>query len=133
MHRATARLVAVALRRNRRSARICVGAPGDGLALGMRTQILALEVTQFVLRAEILGREARAALEPDHAHSHFAQLGREDAAGRADADDHDISFFGCHGSRSPLSSPVMRGLGARIHVFAASSKTWMAPQRGPDR
>jgi hypothetical protein len=50
------------------------------------------------VRVEVLGGETRAALEPDDFHARFAELGRENAAGRAHADDHDIGFFGGHGS-----------------------------------
>ena len=78
-------------------ARIGVRPPGDRLALRVRAQILPLEVAQLVVRLEVLGLEPRAALEPDDLHAGLAKLGREDAAGRADADDDDIGFFRCHG------------------------------------
>src|SRR5262249_57947541 len=75
------------------------------VALDVRAQILALKVAQLVLRAEIRGLEAWAALEPNDLHAGFAELGREDAAGRAHADDDDIGLAGCHGS-----SPARRRL-----------------------
>src|SRR5262249_55158590 len=83
---ATARLIAVALGRDRSGPRARIGAPGDRLTLGIRAQVLALEVAQLVLRREVLGAQARAALEPDHLHAGLTELGRENAAGSADAD-----------------------------------------------
>ena len=71
-------------------------------------QILALEIAQLVVRLEIRGLEPRAALEPDHFHAGLAELGGEDAAGGADADDHDIGFFGCHGSALPALGPRLQ-------------------------
>src|SRR5262249_26297612 len=103
--RAAAGLIAVAQRRQRPCAGIGVRPPGDRLALDVRAQILALKVPQLVLRAEIRGLEAWAALEPNDLHAGFAELGREDAAGRAHADDDDIGLAGCHGS-----SPARRRL-----------------------
>src|SRR5215471_20860558 len=93
VHRAAARLIAVALGRDRRRPCARIGAPGDRLTLGIRAQVLALEVAQLVLRREVLGAQARAALEPDHLHAGLAELGRENATGSADADDDDISLF----------------------------------------
>jgi hypothetical protein len=104
VHRAAARLVAVILHRDRRRACIAVRPPGDGLALDVRPQILALEVAQLVVRVEVLRREARAALEPDHLHASLAELGRENAARRAHADDDDIGFFGGHVTTSASES-----------------------------
>ena len=57
------------------------------------------------------GRQARTALEADDFHAGFAELGREDPAGRADADDDDIGLFGCHGS-----CPPQRGFGLRLQA-----------------
>jgi hypothetical protein len=104
MHRAAAGLVAVVLHRDRRRARIAVRPPGDGLALDVRPQIHALEVAQLVVRVEVLGGQARTALEPDHLHAGLAELGCENAAGRAHADDDDIGFFGGHVTTSASES-----------------------------
>ena len=104
MDGAAAGLVAVALGRDRGRAHIGIPPPGDGLALRVRAQILPLEVAQFIVRVEVLGGETRAALEPDDFHARFAELGREDSAGRAHAHDDDVGFFRCHGFRSPIGT-----------------------------
>ena len=109
--RAAACLIAVIQHRERIRARLRVRPPGDGLALRVRAQILPLEIAQFVLRLEIRGGEARAALQADHFHARFAKLRREYPARRAHADDDDIRFFGCHGSCPPL-----RPLGPRLQA-----------------
>ena len=96
VHGAAARLVAVVLVRGRVGARSCIGPPGDGRALDVGAQVLALEVAQLV-ELEVRGLEARAALEPDHLHAGLAELGRQHAAGGAHADDDHISLFGRHG------------------------------------
>ena len=104
MHGAAAGLVAVVLHAASGSARaLAFGRQVTGWRFDVRAQILALEVAQLVMRVEVLGLEPRAALEPDHLHAGFAELGRENAARRADADDDDIGFFGCHGSGPPQS------------------------------
>jgi len=97
MDGAAAGLIAVILHRERRSAGIGVGPPGDGLAFDVGSQILALEIAQLVVRLEVLRGETRAALEPDHLHAGLAELGGEDAARSANADDHNIGFLDCHG------------------------------------
>src|SRR5262244_1588909 len=110
---AAARLVAVVLHRDRICRRVRIGPPGDGLTLDVRAQILALEIAQFVVRVEVLSSQARPALEADDLHARLAELGCEDAARRAHADDDDVGFFGCHGSPPPRQpalacSPTMR-------------------------
>jgi hypothetical protein len=77
---------------------IGVRPPGDGLAFRIGPQIKSLEVAQFIVRVEVLGLEARPALEANDFHSRLAELGREDSARRAHAHDDDIGFFGGHGS-----------------------------------
>src|SRR5205809_1023868 len=86
-------VAAVALRRDRGRARPRIGPPGHWLALGVGAQVLALEIAQLVLRREVLGAPARAALETDHLHAGLAELGRQNATGSADADDYDIRLF----------------------------------------
>src|SRR5262245_27503109 len=88
--RAAAGLIAIALGRNRCRTRACIGPPRHRLALGVRTQVLALEVAQLVLRGEVLGAPAWAALETDHLHAGLAKLGRENATSGADADNDNI-------------------------------------------
>ena len=97
MHGAAAGLVAVVLRRDRRARRVGVRPPRDRHALGIGPQILALEIAQLVVRLEVRGLQARAALEPDHLHAGLAELGGENPARGADADDDDIGLFRCHG------------------------------------
>jgi hypothetical protein len=111
MHGAAAGLVAVVEHRHRVRARILVRPPGHGLAFDVRTQILALEVAQLVMRVEVLSGQAWAALEPDHLHAGFAEFGRENAARRADPNDDDIGLFGCHGS-----CPPGRGFGLSLQA-----------------
>ena len=91
-------LIAVVLHRDRVRARIGARPPGDGLPLDVRAQVLALEIPQLIVRVEVLGGQARTALEPHHLHAGFAELGREDSTCGAHANDGDIGFFGCHGS-----------------------------------
>ena len=67
------------------------------MRLGIGAQVLALEIAQLVMRLEIGGLQLRPAFEPDDFHAGFAEFGRENAAGGADADDHNIGFLGCHG------------------------------------
>src|SRR5262249_19157372 len=112
-----AALVAVVLVRDRLCGHVRIGPPGDGLTLDVRAQILALEIAQFVVRVEVLSGQARPALQADDLHARFAELGCEDAACRAHADDDDVGFFGCHGSRPPRQpalacSPTM---GSRVN------------------
>src|SRR5262244_3721242 len=112
-----ARLIAVVLHRDRSRRRVRIGPPGDGLTLDVRAQILALEIAQFVVRVEVLRGQARSALQADDLHARLAELGGEDAACRAHADDDDVGFFGCHGSCPPRQpalacSPTM---GSRVN------------------
>jgi hypothetical protein len=65
----------------------------------MRTQILPLEIAQFVEGGEIRSRVTRAALEADDLHARFGELRGEYSTRRADADDDDIRFLGRHGLR----------------------------------
>ena len=65
MDRAAADLGAVVERRQRHRARAGIGPPGDGLALGVGAQLLALEITQLVLAGEVRGGVTRTALEAD--------------------------------------------------------------------
>src|SRR5580704_17437897 len=98
MHGAAAGLVAVVLPRHWIGARIGVGPPGDRLALGVWAQVEPLEITQLVMRIEVRCLEARAALQADHLHAGLAELGRDNAAYGAGANDDDVSLLGCHGS-----------------------------------
>src|SRR4029077_17751706 len=109
MHGAAAGLVAVVLRRDRVRGGFRVRPPGDRHALGVGPQILALEIAQFVVRLEVGGFQPRAALEPDHFHAGFAELGRENATGGADADDDHIGFFYRHGLAPSRSWPAPAG------------------------
>src|SRR5258705_11499332 len=111
---APAGLVAVALSGDRGRTRPGVGPPGDRLTLRVRTQVLALEVAQLVLRRKILGAQPRAALERDHLHAGLAKLGRQNATDGASADDDDIGLFRCHGS-----SPPRWGLALQANQHAA--------------
>jgi len=72
------------------------------LALDIGAEILALEKAQFIVRREVLGLETRSALQSDDFHARLAELGREDAARRADPDNDDIGLFDRHGSCPPL-------------------------------
>src|SRR5262244_1042572 len=98
-----ARLIAVVLHGDRSRRCVGIGPPGDGLTLDVRAQILALEIAQFIVRVEVLGGQARPALQADDLHARLAELGCEDTACRAHADDDNIGFFGCHGSYPPVS------------------------------
>ena len=82
-------------------ARIPVRPPGYGLAFCIWTQVLPLEVPQFVLRAEVRGSQTRSALQANDFHSCLAELCREYSACGAHTDDDDISLFGCHSSCPP--------------------------------
>src|SRR5262245_39570591 len=108
MHGAAARLVAVALRGDRRRTRFGVGTPGDGLAAHVRTEVLTLEVAQLVLRGEVPRRKPRAAFEPNDLETGFCELGCEDTACCADADDDDVCLFRCHGSGPPHGGPRLQ-------------------------
>ena len=96
MHRATACLVAVVQNGHWIRARIGIRPPGDGLALGIRPQLLPLKIAQFVMRAEIRRLKSRAALQANHFHARLAKFGREYSASRANSNDDDVRFFGGH-------------------------------------
>ena len=49
------------------------------------------------MRLEVGSFEPWAAFQPNHFHAGLAELGRENTARRADADDHHIGFFYRHG------------------------------------
>src|SRR6266481_4607603 len=98
MHGTATGLIAVALAGDGPCAHIRIRPPGHRLPLGIGAQILALKIAQLVLRAEILGRKPRAALEPNDLHASLAELGRENAARRAHPDNDDVGSLGCHGS-----------------------------------
>jgi hypothetical protein len=91
-------LIAIVLNRDGGGPRILVGSPGNGLAFDVRPQILPLEVAQLIMRVEILSGQSRTALEANHFHSGFAELGRKNAASGTNPDDDDISLFDCHDS-----------------------------------
>ena len=102
MHGAAAGLVAVVLRPAIGLARaFAFGRQVTGWRFRLGRRVLALEIAQFVVRLEVCGGQARAAFQADDFHARFAEFGREDAARRADADDDDVRFFGCHGSALP--------------------------------
>src|ERR1700688_3604736 len=96
MHRAAARLRAIIQCLQRGGVCIGVGAPRHRLTLPIRTQVLPLKITQFVMRLEILSFEARSPLQPYDAHPPFAEFGRKNAAGATHADDDDIGLFRGH-------------------------------------
>src|SRR5258708_7551986 len=99
---ASACLIAVIQYAHRVRSHAGMGPPGDGLALPVWAKLLPLEVTQFIMRIEIRGAKARAALQANDFHSRFAKLGREDSPDRAHANNDDICFFGCHGYPLPI-------------------------------
>ena len=82
--------------------RIRIRPPRDRHPLWIGPQILALKVAKLVVRLEIGRLKTRAAFEPDDLDAGFAQLGREDTARSANADDHNIGFLDGHGS-APLA------------------------------
>src|SRR5580700_11339849 len=94
---ATACLIAVIQDAHWMRAGAGVWPPGYGLTFPIRAQLLPLEVPQFIVRVEIRGAEARAALQTHDFHSRFAELGREYPPDRAHSDDDHICFFDCHG------------------------------------
>src|SRR5262245_27870947 len=98
MNRSAARLVSVIENRQRVRSHAAVRPPGDGLPPRMRTQILALEVAQFVQPGEVRGVVTRAAFETDDLHPRLRQFGSEYSACRADADDDDVCFLSGHES-----------------------------------
>src|ERR1700730_3490995 len=95
---AASRLIAIVLDRDGCGPRIAVGSPGNGLAFDIGAQILPLEITQLIVRIKVLCGESRTALDPDHFHSRFAELGRKNTAGCTNADNDNIGLFSCHGS-----------------------------------
>src|SRR2546426_4650612 len=98
MYRPTARLITIIQNRKWLRCRIGVRPPGHRLAFCVWTQILPLEVPQFVLRAEVRGGQPWATLEANDFHARFAKLGCEYSAYRAHSDNDDISLFSCHSS-----------------------------------
>jgi hypothetical protein len=109
--------VAIGLCRKRRRPGVCIRPPGDGLPLDIRSQILALEVAQLILRAEVGSGQPWPALKGNDLHPRLAELGREDPAGCAGADNHHIGFFGCHGS-----APACRGLRLQADQYSARER-----------
>ena len=106
MDRPAAGLIAIVQNGKRLRGRVRTRAPGHRLALCVWTQILPLEVTQFVLTAEIRRAQARATLQANDFHSCFAKLGGEYSAYSAHTDDDDIRFFGCHNLYLRVYRPV---------------------------
>ncbi len=98
---AAAGLVAVVQNREWVRAHTIVLPPGDRHAFRVRAQFLPLEVAQFIVRAEVRGLKARAALQANDFHACLAEFGREDPACRAHSDDDNISLFDCHGLSLP--------------------------------
>ena len=92
MHRATAGLIAVAHRIERRGFRVGVGAPCHRLALGIGAQILPLEEPQLVVRIEVHVLQSWPALQRHDLHAGLAQLGRKNGACRARAHDDDFGL-----------------------------------------
>ena len=72
--------------------------------LGIRAQILPLEIAQFVLSGEIRGGVPGAALKADDFHAGLAELGGKNRTGRSDADNDDVGFSSCHTRRSSARS-----------------------------
>src|SRR5262249_8507945 len=106
-----ARLIAVIEPRKRVRALFRVCAPRDRLAFHVRTQIAPLEISQFVLRAEVRRGQTWAAFQADDLHTRLAEFCSEDSAHRAHADDDDIRFFSCpHGSLPLWLRPFPLGL-----------------------
>ena len=116
MYAAAARLIAVVQHRQRIGARIGIGPPGNGLALDIGAQILPLEEAQFIVCGEVLGRKTRTPLQADDFHARLAELGGEDAACRADADDDDVSLFDCH----RYALPCRPTIGSRVKACVLS-------------
>src|SRR6202043_1271352 len=94
--RAASRLIAVIQNRHRLGICFCVGPPSNGLPFGIGAQLLALEIAQFIERAEVLGCKARTSFETDHFHAGFAEFGGEYSTHCAYTHDDDICFFGGH-------------------------------------
>src|SRR5689334_11209317 len=96
MYRTAARLVPVIQHAERRRACICIRPPSHGLALRIRTRVLTLEEAQLVHCPEVGLDVTRSAFECDDAHARARELGRDDGAGGAYADNDDIGLFGRH-------------------------------------
>src|SRR5579859_7573796 len=102
--RAASGLIAVIQNRHRLSIGFCVGPPSNGLPFGTGAQFLALEIAQFIERAEILGCKARTSFEPDDFHPGLGEFGGEYSAHCAYTHYDDICFFGGHGLLRPSGS-----------------------------
>jgi len=63
-----------------------------------------LEVAQFVVRSEVGGIQARAALQADDFHASFGEFSGKNSARRAHAYDNGVSLLGGHGSALPFRS-----------------------------
>src|SRR2546421_5409410 len=96
MHSSAACLITVIQDWERSRMRIRIWPPGYGLTLCVWTQILPLEITQLVLRAEVGSGQARAAFQADDFHAGLPQLRGKDSAHCAHTDDDDIRLFSCH-------------------------------------
>ena len=117
MHRAAPCLVAVIQNRQRFRGHIRVRPPGHWLTFRVWTQILPLEVSQFVLSTEIGGSQAWASLEANDFHACFPELGSKYSAYGAHTDNNHISFFDRHSSSLRLYRPV---IGARLNACLLS-------------
>src|ERR1700680_2170640 len=89
-------LIAVIQNRHRLGIGFCVWPPSNGLPFGIGAQLLALEIAQFIERAEILGCKAGTSFETDDFHAGFAKFGGEYSANCAYTHNDDICFFGGH-------------------------------------
>lgn len=123
MHSAAAGLHAVVLLRQPERGRIGVRAPRHRLQLGIRTQILALEIAQFV-ELKIRRLEARTAFKPDDLEPGLAEFRRHDATHGAHADDDHIRLFGCHGYH-PLEWAWRPVIGARVKGLVLPISAWV--------
>ncbi len=113
MHRPAAGLIAVVHpRQPDRSRGIRVRPPNHRLDLRVRSQVFALEVAQFV-QGEISGLEAWPTFKANDLEPGLAEFSRHDAAHGANADDHHIRFFGCHGPVPPCEKRRARRLRPR--------------------
>src|SRR3984893_6566815 len=99
--RAASGLIAVIQYGHRLGIGFCVGPPSDGLPFGIGAQLLALEIAQFIERAEILGCKARTSFEPDDFHPGFAEFGGEYSAHCSYTHNDDICSLGGHGLLRP--------------------------------
>ena len=123
MHRAAARLIAVSQSRQRLSAAIGIGPPGDRLALDIGAQILALEKARLVVRSEPR-LSAVTPLQTSDLNARLAELGCKNAAGGTNADNDDIGFLDRHGSSPPLQTDDrLAGKGLRaLQIFRGEQR-----------